>query len=53
MWVFKWFNSCFIYSFPLELVKYAWDIMIQLGSLGLVTFALSLTIELKPFLLKH
>jgi hypothetical protein len=28
MWVFKWFITCFIYSFPLEVVKYVWDAVI-------------------------
>jgi hypothetical protein len=33
------------------MVKYAWDVMIQLGSIGIVTFAVSLTRELSPELI--
>ena len=43
MWVFKWFMTCFIYSFPLEMVKYVWEVMITCGSLGVVSIAASLT----------
>ena len=28
VWIFKWFITCFIYSFPLEVVKYVWDVVI-------------------------
>lgn len=43
MWVFKWFITCFIYSFPIEMIKYAWEVMIQLGGLGIVTLAVSIS----------
>lgn len=43
IWIFKWFTTCFIYTFPFELIKYAWEIIIQLGSIGIVTFAIGLT----------
>ena len=51
MWVFKWFITCFLYSFPFEMVQHVWDMFIQVGSLGLMAFAFSLTIELAPSLL--
>jgi hypothetical protein len=43
MWVFKWFMTCFVYSFPFDMGKYAWDLMVQLGALGMVALAFSLT----------
>lgn len=43
MWVFKWFITCFTYSFPLEVAKYAWETMIQLGALGIIALAISIT----------
>ena len=52
MWVFKWFMTCFIYSFPVEMIKYAWEIMIQLGGLGIVAFAVSISNEIGPHLLQ-
>ena len=52
MWVFKWFMTCFVYSFPLEIGKYAFDILVNLGGLGMVALAVSLTIELSDVLLQ-
>lgn len=52
MWVFKWFMTCFVYSFPLEMGKYAWDVLIELGGLGIVAMALSITNELSPYLMQ-
>ena len=52
MWVFKWFITCFLYSFPVEMVHHLWDAFLQLGTRGLVSFALALTIELAPALLE-
>jgi len=51
MWVFKWFMTYYLYSFPLELCKYVWDFVIEVGGIGLVSFAVGLTIELAPLLL--
>ena len=51
MWVFKWFMTCFVYSFPLEMGKYAWDVLVELGGLGIVTMALSITTQLSPYML--
>lgn len=28
VWIFKWFITLFIYSFPLEIIKYVWDCLI-------------------------
>lgn len=51
MWIFKWFITCFIYSFPLEVVKYVWDVVVERGGLGLVYLAVSIVLELKDILL--
>ena len=51
MWIFKWFITCFIYSFPLEVVKYVWDVVVERGGLGLVYLAVSIVIGLKDILL--
>ena len=52
IWIFKWFTTYFIYSFPLAMIKYVWDIIIELGSIGLIYFALSLVLHLKNTLYK-
>lgn len=52
MWIFKWFITLFIYSFPLETIKYVWDVLIELGSIGLVYFSLSLVTHLKSSILQ-
>ena len=51
MWIFKWFITCFIYRFPLEVVKYVWDVVVERGGLGLVYLAVSIVLELKDILL--
>lgn len=52
MWVFKWFMTCFVYSFPLELGPYALDVIVNLGGLGFVCLAYALTEELGAKLLE-
>ena len=47
VWTFKWFITCYIYSFPIQAIKYVWDVLIELGGLGLVFFAVSLVRHLK------
>lgn len=51
VWIFKWFITIYIYSFPLPVIKHIWDIVIQMGTLGLVYFACALVIHLKSHLL--
>lgn len=52
MWIFKWFTTCFLYSFPIEMIKYPLDVAIQKGCFGIVTFALGITKELATTLLQ-
>ena len=46
MWVFKWFITCFIYSFPIEVVRYIWDIIIERGGIGLVYVSVAVVLLL-------
>jgi hypothetical protein len=47
MWIFKWFITYYIYSFPLNTIKYVWNLVIEIGGIGLVYYALALVIHLK------
>ena len=51
IWVFKWFLTYYLYSFPIEMCQYIWDIVLSLGGIGLVTFAISLVNKLQDQLL--
>ena len=51
VWIFKWFITCYLYSFPLPVVKHIWDLIIELNGLALVYFAVALVIQLKDHLL--
>ena len=51
VWVFKWFITYFIYSFPFEMIKYVFDIVIELGGIGLIKFAIAITQELSHILI--
>ena len=42
MWICKWFMNFYIYSFPRELVKYVFDLVVAVGNLGMIKFAVSL-----------
>lgn len=44
--------TCYAYSFPLEMVKYVWDIVLQIGCLGIVTFAVGIAKQIENELLK-
>lgn len=50
LWVFKWFITFYLYSFPLEMCQYIWDIVISVGGIGLVTFAIALVTKLEKHL---
>jgi hypothetical protein len=52
MWICKWFMTLYTYSFPPELVKYVLDLLIAVGTLGIVTFALALIDQLEPAILQ-
>ena len=51
VWIFKWFITCYIYSFPLQVIKFVWDLMVELGGLALVYFAVSLVVSLRDRML--
>lgn len=51
IWIFKWFITCFLYSFPVEVIKYVWDVMVERGGLGLVYFGVAIVIGLKEKLM--
>ena len=46
VWIFKWFITCFIYSFPLEVVKYVWDLVVERGALGLIYMGVAVVLEI-------
>ena len=46
LWIFKWFTTYYIYSFPIEMCQYVWDIVISVGGIGLVKFAVSIVCAL-------
>jgi hypothetical protein len=50
-WIFKWFMTCYLSSFPLEMCQYVWDLVLCMGSLGLVKFAICLVTKLDKYLL--
>jgi hypothetical protein len=41
----------FLYSFPLQIVEQAWDVVMMLGGIGLVYFAYSIVEQLEQQLL--
>jgi len=53
VWVFKWFITYFIYSFPFEMIKYVFDIVIETGGIGLIKIAIAITQELSHILIKE
>lgn len=46
MWICKWFMTFYVYSFPKELIKYVWDLVIVSGNLGIITIAIGLLEQL-------
>jgi len=42
----------YVYSFPREMVKYVLDLVIAVGTLGIIMFAVSLIDQLEPILLE-
>ena len=52
VWIFKWFITCYLYSFPIQSIKYVWDIFIEMGSLGLVYFAVALVKNIREKLME-
>jgi hypothetical protein len=52
VWIFKWFITCYLYSFPIQTIKYVWDVFIEMGSLGLVYFAVALVVHMRNKLIQ-
>lgn len=42
LWVWKWFITLFLYSFPIEIVTKLWDYIIVNGGLSLISLGLAL-----------
>lgn len=42
MWIFKWFITAYIYSLPLETIKFIWDYLMVVGGFGLIYLAVSI-----------
>lgn len=42
MWVWKWFITLFLYSFPIEIVAKLWDYIIINGGLSTISLGLAL-----------
>ena len=51
VWIFKWFITCYLYSFPIQTIKYVWDVLVEMGSLGLVYFAVALVVRMRDKLI--
>ena len=54
IWIFKWFITYYLYSFPIEVCKYIFELVINLrqGGIGLVYFAIGLINSLEEQLLQ-
>jgi hypothetical protein len=52
MWIFKWFITYYIYSFPFSTIKYIWNLVIELGGIALVYYALALVMHIRDKLLQ-
>jgi hypothetical protein len=48
IWVFKWFMTYYIYSFPFDVVREIWDAVMVKGAIVLVDFAIALVLYLEP-----
>ena len=46
-WIFKWFITYFVYSFPLSTLQYLWNGVIEIGGIAVVYYALSITLALR------
>ena len=47
LWLFQWFISLFLYSFPLEFAKKVWDFIVFKKELAVVLVALGVIKSLK------
>lgn len=45
--MFKWFMTYYLYSFPLEIAREIWTLVMLKGGIGMVHFAFALLKELE------
>lgn len=51
-WMFKWFMTYYLYSFPLEIAKEVWTLIMLKGGVGMVYFGFAVLKELEKDLLQ-
>lgn len=51
LWITKWFQSCFLYSFPAGLCLRVWDCIMAYGTRFLISTALAILKLIEPSLL--
>ena len=47
IWVFKWFMTLYLSSFPMEMCMYVFDFLLCTDSTALIKFAIGLVTELE------
>ena len=52
LWISKWFQSCFLYSFPLGLCLRIWDNVLAYGTRFLLSAALAILKLIEPSLIQ-
>lgn len=52
MWLIKWFQSCFLYSFPFDLCIRAWDNILAYGTRFLFNMTLAILKSVETQLLE-
>ena len=52
MWIQKWFQSCFLYSFPLELCVRIWDNILACGTRFMFNVSLAILRSVEDRLLE-
>ena len=52
MWIQKWFQSCFLYSFPLELCIRIWDNILACGTRFMFNVSLAILRSVEDALLE-
>lgn len=52
IWIFKWFLTYFLYSFPKEVVETVWDITFTRGGIGQIYFAYAITEQIRHHLMQ-
>lgn len=52
LWLFQWFISLFLYSFPIEFVKKVWDFILCKKEMAVVLIALGIIKSIKKELIE-